>query len=205
MTGKEVKGAIEQVGSVPVIAMQLYNPAESSEIPDGDPLSEHGVPSQTTELQVMYAPLAESLPPASFVVFEAESCTITTPDSRGLLCGVQPLGSGEWDVTVEATLKTAHQKVDSSIDNATECSLESVMLDVLGCDYKYVCPIDGYQSSTCDHEPKWSHQATGPCACWQGQTHRPRNAGVSVEWDGNSGSVCWETDTHFFDMSYSTS
>jgi Ras-related protein Rab-1A len=61
MTGKEVKGAIEQVGSVPVIAMQLYNPAESSEIPDGDPLSEHGVPSRTTGLQVMYAPLEMEL------------------------------------------------------------------------------------------------------------------------------------------------
>jgi paired amphipathic helix protein Sin3a len=78
MTGKEVKGAIEQLGSVPVIAMQLYNPAESSEIPDGDPLSEHGIPSQTTELQVMYAPLeiAQYAPRDPWILEEARELKV---------------------------------------------------------------------------------------------------------------------------------
>jgi hypothetical protein len=55
MTGREVKSAIEQLASVPAIMTQLYNSAEASEIFNRDPLSDHGVPSQTTELQVMYA------------------------------------------------------------------------------------------------------------------------------------------------------
>ena len=159
------------------------------------------------------AAAAASLPPASsppdnsFLVFEADSCRITTQDSRGLLCGIEPRGSGDWDCTVEATSKNAQQLVDSPIHkDAIACNnLESMMLDVLSCDYKYVCPIDGYQSSTCDHTPKWSNEATEPCACWQGKKHIPQNVCVCEEWDGNSGSVSWETDTHLFAMTYSTS
>jgi hypothetical protein len=152
-------------------------------------------------------PVPASPPDNSFVVFEVDSGQITTADSRGLLCGVQPRGSGEWDVTVEATSKNAQQLTQQvSWDGAIACSsLEEALQTCGGCDCVYVCPVGGYQSSTCDHEPKWSNEADEPCACWQGKRHIPQNVCENEEWDGNAGSVSWETETHFFEMSYSTS
>ena len=140
-------------------------------------------------------------PPEPVVVFEADSCQIETTDVQGLLCGIQPRGSGDWDCTITATPKPLDSGDVQCFPYAEECeNLESVMLDFCNCDYVYICP-----TGACEEAPWYSHEATESCPCWQAEKHIPQNVQVNCEWDGNSGEVSWETDTHFFEMDYSTS
>ena len=137
----------------------------------------------------------------SFIVFEGSaSGGTTTSDVRGLLCGVEPKGSGDWDCTIKAKPKNADSG-DSppTHEDAKKCktTLQDVMY-LLDCDHKYICPTGGCPVMS-------SAEATEPCACWQGKKNIPQNVDEVCEWDGNSGEVCWETDTHVFEMEYATS
>lgn len=134
----------------------------------------------------------------SFTVFEAQSRRTTTSDSRGLLCGVEPSGSGDWDCTITAKPKNADSGDSPTREDANKSkTLEDVMY-LLSCDHKYICPTGGCPVMS-------SAEATEPCACWQGKKNIPQNVDEVCEWDGNSGEVCWETDTHVFEMEYATS
>ena len=137
----------------------------------------------------------------AFTVFEAQSRRTTTSDSRGLLCGVEPSGSGDWDCTITAKPKNADSgDLPTQVQNedASKCkTLEDVMY-LLSCDHKYICPTGGCPVMS-------SAEATEPCACWQGKKNIPQNVDELCEFDGNSGEVGWETDTHVFEMEYATS
>mmetsp|Transcript_65204 Transcript_65204/g.76610 ORF Transcript_65204/g.76610 Transcript_65204/m.76610 type:complete len:234 (+) Transcript_65204:260-961(+) len=147
--------------------------------------------------------LAATATATSFIVFEAQSRRTTTSDSRGLLCGVEPSGSGDWDCTIKAKPKNAdsgdsptYEDYQSEAEKRCK-TLEDVMY-LLSCDHKYICPTGSCPVMS-------SAKATEPCACWQGKKNIPQNVDEVCEFDGNSGEVFWETDTHFFEMQYATS
>lgn len=136
-----------------------------------------------------------------FVVFEGSAYAgTTTPDSRGLLCGLEPRGSGDWDMTITATPKQAaaggnQQDCTEYVPEYVQCQdLESLLLDLLHCDYAFVCPNGGCPENL-----------ENPCACWQGQAVRPQKVCWIDEWDGNCGDVSFETDEYCFTIEYSTS
>jgi len=145
----------------------------------------------------------------SFVVFEG-GCGrgVTTRDTRGLFYGLAPRGSGDWDLTVTATPK---QHAAAGIENEEdrteyiECEdLESLLVDLLQCDYDFVCPNGDGEEGGCEI-PDGAQWREYPCACWQGQRVHPQKVCWGQEWDGNSGDVHFETDEYCFLVEYSTS
>ena len=172
-----------------IFGEKLVNSAEAS----GEEKNAEATPAEAAPAETATAEAAAT----SFIVFEAESRRTTTSDSRGLLCGVEPYGSGDWDCTIKAKPKNADSADSPTYENDKNYkTLEDVMY-LVGCDHQYVCP-----TGSC---PVMSSSKGKPCACWQGKKNIPQNVDELCEFDGNSGEVGWETDTHVFEMEYATS
>jgi len=139
-----------------------------------------------------------------FIVFEGSAAEgTTTPDSHGLLYGLEPRGSGDWDLTITAMPKQRAGGNQQYTPVYIECEdLESLLVDLLCVDYVYVCPNGGCPT---DWRREGGSSVEYPCACWQGQKVNPQKVCWSCEWDGNSGDVSFETDQYCFEIVYSTS
>lgn len=143
----------------------------------------------------------------AFVVFEGEASSggTTTADARHLLQGIEPKGYGDWEIEIRAVPKDSpctrsDLERDANNGNPPDCDdyvacedLESLLVDLMHCDYNFV-DTTGEQCDTPRHS-----------AAWEGMSHAPQNVRFVSEWDGNSGTVSWESVEHFFVMQYDTS